>query len=391
VVGDRADDLECPEVLSGCLLVRREAVERDVRPDRCRALGEVELPLDLRVEDRLQPDVLGLGVGLMTSLAWDDDAAIRLTQTYLDAATRQGRVGELPIALNCRATLHLHAGEIGDAMRLTTLAAEARELTGAGSNYVVDLPLAAWRGKSDEVQRLSRLAQEQASRHGGRRILSSASYAQMVPFNALCRYDRAISPLPAHEVEIGFRASIPPEQVEAAVRVGDRSHARDHAQLVREYATAAATPWASGMDLRCRALLEDGEVESLYLGSIEALGYSRSSVQRARSQLLYGEWLRRRRRPTESRAVLREAYEAFSALAVEAFAQRAARELRALGEDTPSAETRGPLTAQQLTVARLAARGITTKEIAGILTVSPRTVDTHLRSIFGRLGVTSRR
>ncbi|GAB2682465.1 helix-turn-helix transcriptional regulator [Kribbella swartbergensis] len=336
-------------------------------------------------------DVEPFWLWLMTSLAWDDDAAVRLTQTYLDAATRQGRMGDIPIALNCRATLHLHAGEIDDAIRLTKLAAEARELTGAGSNYVVDLPLAAWRGKLGEVQRLSRLAQEQASRHGGRRILSSASYAQMVLFNGLCRYDRAISPLPAREVEIGFHASIPPEQVEAAVRVGDGSHARDHAQLVREYATAAATPWASGMDLRCRALLEDdAEVESLYLGSIEVLGYSRSAVQRARSQLLYGEWLRRRRRPTESRAVLREAYETFSALAAEAFAQRAARELRALGEETRSAETR-PLTAQQLAVARLAAKGITTREIAGILTVSPRTVDTHLRSIFGRLGVTSRR
>jgi DNA-binding CsgD family transcriptional regulator len=328
----------------------------------------------------------------MTSLAWDDDAAIRLTQTYLDAATRQGRMGDIPIALNCRATLHLHAGEIGDAMRLTSLAADARELTGAGSNYVVDLPLAAWRGRSDEVQRLARLAQEQASSHGGRRILSSASYAQMILFNALCRYDRAISPLPSQDIEIGFHASIPPEQVEAAVRAGDGSHARDHAELVREYATAAATPWATGMDLRCRALLEkDSDVEGLYVGSIEALGRSRSPVQRARSQLLYGEWLRRRRRPSESRTVLREAYETFSALAAEAFAQRAARELRALGEETRSAEARGPLTAQQLAVARLAARGITTKEIAGILTVSPRTVDTHLRSIFGRLGVTSRR
>lgn len=329
---------------------------------------------------------------LMSSLAWDDDAAIRLTQTYLDAATRQGRVGDIPIALNCRATLHLHAGEIGDAMRLTSLAADARELTGAGSNYVVDLPLAAWRGRSDEVRRLARLAQEQASSHGGRRILSSASYAQMILFNALCRYDRAISPLPSQEIEIGFHASIPPEQVEAAVRVGDDSHARDHAQLVQEYATAAATPWATGMDLRCRALLEENDdVDSLYVSSIEALADSRSPVQRARSQLLYGEWLRRRRRPTESRAVLREAHEIFSALGAEAFAQRAARELRALGEETRSAEARGPLTAQQLAVARLAARGITTKEIAGILTVSPRTVDTHLRSIFGRLGVTSRR
>jgi DNA-binding CsgD family transcriptional regulator len=153
------------------------------------------------------------------------------------------------------------------------------------------------------------------------------------------------------------------------------------------------TEWSLGIEARVRALLSDGEVaDDFYRESIERLGRTRVRVELARAHLLYGEWLRRRKRRVDAREQLRTAYEMFASMGAEAFAERARRELLATGETVRkrTAETRGELTAQEAQIARHARDGLSNPEIAGRLFISPRTVQYHLRKVFIKLDIRSR-
>ena len=133
--------------------------------------------------------------------------------------------------------------------------------------------------------------------------------------------------------------------------------------------------------------------EEHYREAIERLGRSRMATHLARTHLVYGEWLRREGRRQDARDQLRTAHELLSEMGADAFAARAARELRATGEH-PRSRTARPadaLTAQELHIARLVAAGSTSREVGAQLFLSPRTIEAHLRSIFRKLGVTSRR
>ena len=153
------------------------------------------------------------------------------------------------------------------------------------------------------------------------------------------------------------------------------------------------TEWALGIEARVRALLSEGEVaERLYRESIERLGRTRVRVELARAHLLYGEWLRRERRRVDAREQLRTAHEMLDAMGVEAFAERARRELLATGETVRkrTVETRDELTAQEAQIARLARDGLSNPEIGARLFISPRTVQYHLRKVFAKLEISSR-
>jgi DNA-binding CsgD family transcriptional regulator len=157
---------------------------------------------------------------------------------------------------------------------------------------------------------------------------------------------------------------------------------------------ASGTELARGIEAGRCALLRDGAgAEELYREAIARLGRTRMRVQLARAQLLYGEWLRRRGRRIDARAQLRTAYEALTAMGVEAFAERARRELLATGETVRrrTVETAGELTAQEAHIARLTAEGLTNTEIAAQLYLSPRTIEWHLRKVFTKVGVSTRR
>jgi DNA-binding CsgD family transcriptional regulator len=145
------------------------------------------------------------------------------------------------------------------------------------------------------------------------------------------------------------------------------------------------------VEARCRALLNDEE--ACYHESIERLARSHAAVELARSLLVYGEWLRRENRRTDARELLRSAYESFSNMGAEAFAERARRELLATGETARrrTADTRDTLTPQELQVARLARDGHTNPEIGAQLFISPRTVEYHLGKVFLKLGLKRRR
>jgi ATP/maltotriose-dependent transcriptional regulator MalT len=156
---------------------------------------------------------------------------------------------------------------------------------------------------------------------------------------------------------------------------------------------AAGTDWALGIEARTRALLSDGELaESLHREALERLGRTRIHVELARAHLLYGEWLRRERRRLDARGQLRAAHEMFTAMGVEAFGQRAERELVATGERVRkrSVETREELTAQEAQVARLARDGLSNPDIGARLFISPKTVEYHLHKVFNKLGISSR-
>jgi ATP/maltotriose-dependent transcriptional regulator MalT len=185
-----------------------------------------------------------------------------------------------------------------------------------------------------------------------------------------------------------------PELVEAATRVGDTELARGALERLAETTQPAGTDLALGIEARCRALLSNGDdADMAFREAIERLGRTRRRPELARARLLYGEWLRREGRRADARAQLRAAHEMFTSFGMEAFAERTGRELAATGEKARkrSPETREELTPQEEQIARLARDGLSNPEIGAQLFVSARTVEWHLRNVFAKLGITSRR
>ncbi|MCP2279690.1 regulatory protein, luxR family [Nocardia amikacinitolerans] len=185
-----------------------------------------------------------------------------------------------------------------------------------------------------------------------------------------------------------------PDLVEAAVRTNDAGTAEQALKRLAERAGASETPWAMGVLARSRALLaDDFAAEELYLEALSLLERTPLTTEVARTRLLYGEWLRRRRRRRDARHQLHTAHELFLDMGATAFAERARTELAGAGERarerTPSSSY--DLTPRELQVAHLAATGITNQQIAAELYLSTATVEYHLRKIFRKLGITSRR
>jgi DNA-binding CsgD family transcriptional regulator len=159
-------------------------------------------------------------------------------------------------------------------------------------------------------------------------------------------------------------------------------------------ARATGGPWGLGLAARSRALITAGPgAEEHYREALDRLGRHRMLSYCARTHLVFGEWLRREGRRQEARERLRTAHQLLTGMGADAFAERAAKELRATGEH-PRKRTAQPtdaLTTHELQIARLVATGATTREVAEQLFLSPRTIDAHLRNIFRKLSITSRR
>jgi DNA-binding CsgD family transcriptional regulator len=221
-------------------------------------------------------------------------------------------------------------------------------------------------------------------------------YARAVLLNGLGRYEDALAAAQrACEYEdFGMVNWSLTELVEAAVRGGRLDVANTALGRLEERTHAAGTDWALGIQARSRALVDDSEdADTLYREAIERLGRSRIVVHHARARLLYGEWLRRENRRLDAREQLRTAHDTFGRMGAEAFAERARRELLATGETIRkrTAETLYELTAQEAQVARLAVDGCTNPEIGAQLFISPRTVEYHLRKVFTKLDIGSRK
>ncbi|GLZ14071.1 helix-turn-helix transcriptional regulator [Actinomadura sp. NBRC 104425] len=182
--------------------------------------------------------------------------------------------------------------------------------------------------------------------------------------------------------------------VEAAARCGRRDEARRAFELYDRWARGTRSPGRRALAHRCHALLADDEdtAAAHFEEALRLHGHCDATFELARTELLYGHRLRRDRRPREARGHLRTAVQIFAGYDAAAWAERARAELRAAGEAVNGGGTAGldRLTAQQLQIARLVAAGATNREIAARLTISPRTVDHHLRNVFSRLGIRSR-
>jgi DNA-binding CsgD family transcriptional regulator len=333
--------------------------------------------------------------GLAAMAVWDDETWHILASRHVKLARDVGALSELPLAIRWRILLHTHAGELAEGAALIAEAQAVADATGSQLGPHGDLGVAAWRGREAEATELIQATMHgMTSRGEGRGVTSQ--YAAALLYNGLGRYDKALA---AAEVaceydDVGVLGWSLAELVEAAVRSGQPARASDALQRLSETTRASGTDWALGTEARSRALLSEGETaEKYYREAIERLGRTRMRPALARAHLLYGEWLRRENRRRDARAELRTAHGLFTTMGIEAFAERARRELLATGDTVRkrAVETASELTAQEAHIAGLAADGRTNAEIGAQLYLSLRTVEWHLSKVYTKLGVGSRR
>jgi ATP/maltotriose-dependent transcriptional regulator MalT len=232
---------------------------------------------------------------------------------------------------------------------------------------------------------------------GPGQVPTHARWAAAILLNGLGRYEEAAataSLATANTFNPWFSTWALPELVEASTRSGDIQRAREALERLMESTQPSGTDWALGIEARCRAqLTEGGSAERLYQEAIERLGRSELRPELARAHLVFGEWLRRDARRAEAREELRTAHTMCVEIGMEAFAERARRELAATGVTARrrSPETRDELTAQERQIAGLARDGLSNPEVGARLFLSPRTVEWHLHNVFMKLGISSRR
>jgi DNA-binding CsgD family transcriptional regulator len=328
---------------------------------------------------------------------WDDDRWDQLSTRFVQLARDDGALSELPFAINTRAYMLLFAGELDTVAALADEVRVVVEVTGSSRTLYAAVGLAALRGDQGAVSALTMVPADDAAKRGEGRVISMARWADAVLSNGLGRYQQAMTAAQQAASDAGDLSTSGwalVELIEAAARSGNGDAAASALGKLAAMTSASGTDWSLGIEARCRALLSDGEAANrLYRESIERLGRTRMRPDLARAHLLYGEWLRRERRRSEAREQLRAGHGMLEAMGMEAFADRAWRELRATGETARrrSGEAGGQeLTAHEAQIARLARDGLTNPQIGARLFLSPRTVQYHLSNVFAKLGITSR-
>ncbi|MGP3963414.1 helix-turn-helix transcriptional regulator [Nonomuraea sp. 3N208] len=331
---------------------------------------------------------------------WDFDSSTVLSTRLVDLARERGALSVLPSALLQLVSNRILAGELAFA---DTLIAEAQTIGEAtGSRFLahyVTMVIEPWRGRRAEtLQAIEAITRDADLHQGEGKLLSSSQWASAVLNNGHARYEEAYAAAERgaeNPQELGLAIRSLVELVEAASRTGRPARAAEAAQQLGAMAQASGTDWALGTSAMVRAQVNDGPAaETLYREAIERLGRTQVQITYARSRLLYGEWLRRENRRVEAREQLSLAYEILSRIGVEAFAERARRELQATGETIRKRPAEAPtatLTAQEAQIARLARDGLTNPEIGAQLFISPHTVEWHLRKVFTKLGIASRK
>ena len=327
---------------------------------------------------------------------WDDELWHVLATRGVRVARQTGALGVLAIAATYRASLHVHAGAFDAALSLIDEADAITQATDMAPLKYASLMLAAWRGDEAGGLKLIEAARLEATARGEGMGLGVIEWATALLYNSRGRHTEALAAAQrgCEHDDVGLFAWALVELIEAGVRSGATGAASAALDRLSERTRASGTDWALGIEAGSRALLSDGRsAEPLYREAVERLARSRGVVHLARARLLYGEWLRREQRRVDAREELRAAHEMFTAMGAEAFAERARGELMATGETVRkrTVETRDELTAQEAQIARLARDGRTNPEIGAQLFISPRTVEWHLRHVFTKLGIRSRR
>jgi DNA-binding CsgD family transcriptional regulator len=327
---------------------------------------------------------------------WDDEGWEELCDRHVALARQAGALAVLPIALSARIGLHLFAGELATAASLVEEVTAVTTATGSGIPPYGALALAAYRGHDAEATAQIRAAYAEATARGDGMGLTLLEHSEAVLYNGLGRYEEACAAAQrgvANPHELAFSLWSLPQLVEAATRSGQPALAEDAMQRLAQTTSASGTDWALGVEARSRALVsDDGDAEPWYRDAIEHLGRTRVASELARAHLLYGEWLRRQARRTDAREHLRTAHQMFGDMGMEAFAERARRELARTGETVRQRRehSHDGLTPQELQIAQLAREGLSNPEIGARLFLSPRTVEYHLHKVFGKLSIGSR-
>jgi DNA-binding CsgD family transcriptional regulator len=327
---------------------------------------------------------------------WDEEGFRATAERNLRLVRDAGALSELPVYLSTLGFPSAWMGDFAGAASLITEAESVAAATGSRFPPFTALRLRALQGREAEASKLMAAVSELSAATGQGYAATWAHWEAAVLYNGLARYEEASSAArqaTAKPLEPWVSVWALVELVEAAARGGDPDLAGDALERLAETTQPSGTDFALGIEARCRALLSDGAAaEECYRKAIDRLSRTRLRPELARAHLLYGEWLRREQGRVDAREQLRAAYEQFTSIGMEAFAERARRELSASGEEVRKrrVETRDELTAQEQQIARLARDGVSNAEIAAQLFISPRTVEWHLRNVFTKLGIRSR-
>jgi DNA-binding CsgD family transcriptional regulator len=332
-------------------------------------------------------------------LLWDDDGWRAMVAGQVRLARNAGALETLPLHLATAGIITAWSGAFGAAAALIAESEAVCEATGARIPSYAALVLAGLRGSQAEAVPLMDAMINAAEAAGQGLTATAARWMAAVLYNGLGRYDQARE---AARLAAGDPAGLYvstwalPELIEAAVRSGNMPMADDALARLAETTQAGGTDFGLGIEARSRALVNEGHADDLYREAIDRLGRTQLRPELARARLLYGEWLRRQGRRSQAREQLRTAHGMFDEIGMEAFAERARRELTATGETArkrtarAAAQASEALTAQEAQVARLARDGLSNPEIGARLFISAHTVQHHLGKVFAKLGISSR-
>jgi DNA-binding CsgD family transcriptional regulator len=350
----------------------------------------------LQADDSDSPDVLQwLWIGCWAAGAVGDDAALHKLATRLErSAHNQGALVPLSIGLLFLAMSDLVGGSLGDARAHFAERAQVMAAIGRPSD-ALDLVVLAWEGREIEARAKAAAVTRFAAEQSQGWMLAFVNYGLTVLELGLGHYREAFTCATKNYQDnpflniVGFA-----DLIEAACRCDERAVATEAAEEFTSHTLPNGTPLSLGLVALSRALIaDDSDAEPLYQQAIDHLVQCRGNLRKARAHLLYGEWLRRKNRRLDARIQLRAAHDMFIEMGADGFAKRARTELAATGEHARKRRdtTRGDLTAQEAQIALLASQGATNPEIAGRLFLSASTVDYHLRKVYRKLDVTSRR
>ncbi len=339
----------------------------------------------------------GLWSGWMAAtVLWDADAARTIITRQINLGRAVGALEELPFDLIALTYDDAWRGDFEAASSLITETDTIAEATGSRIPPFPAMLLAALRGRQAELLPLAAAVKAAAEAAGQGAAVTNVHWSIAILENGFGHYAEALAAAGQARDDSHLFVStwVLPELVEAAVRTGGTEVAAAAIEQLAERTQAGGTDFGLGLEARCRALVSQGQAaEACYREAVERLSRAGMRAELARAYLLYGEWLRREDRRLDAREQLRTAHDMLTAIGMEAFAERARRELVATGEAVRKrgAETVTMLTPQEAYIARLARDGLTNPEIGAQLFLSARTVEWHLRKIFTKLGIGSRR
>jgi len=331
------------------------------------------------------------------NLVWDYDGGLAIGLRARGLARDAGALEALTVVDNACGQSAAVGGDFATAELLMAEVETLKEATGTRIAPHAALALAGLRGDESVASELIAGVMVEAAEAGQGTAVQYAWWARAVLMNGLGRYEEALAAAveaSEHTPELFIASWALVELVEAAARCGRDELAREASGRLAEHLRGCDGDWALGIRARSSALLSEGSAaESLQREAIERLGSTRLRPELARAHLLHGEWLRREGRRIDARDQLRTAHDLLAAIGMEAFAERARRELLATGEHVRprTLGTSDRLTAQEALVAQLASDGLTNPEIGARLFLSARTVEWHLGKVFAKLGVSSRR